>query len=398
MANVAVEGSGNSALLDGPEAAKAPESPLIVRVARSHGVSPFKQMQETLALRFSNHKLRPKDYYDFNLFDPKLSMAEKRQFVGITGNEALNKRLSPPELIPTGAFVGNKVLYTALLAQMGLGTTETQAIVSTHAGYGAMPVLRDVAMLKQFLLEKAAYPVFGKPRHGSLSEGSVRIERVADGKVWLGNGRCHEIDTFCAEVLGKFPGGFLLQSALVPHSGITKITGQAIGCVRVVTVNDTGTPRPVYAVWKIPSPDAMSDNFWQSGSMIAALDMDSGEVASCHRGTGLEREEVTAHPVSGAQIKGTVLPHWNAVKSLAADAHGLFPEFGVCGYDIALCEDGPKIVECNDNPFHTLFQLATGRGITNPELQRVWDAVAARQKQRLARQCAAERKSKRSKG
>ncbi|MEE4187815.1 MAG: sugar-transfer associated ATP-grasp domain-containing protein [Roseobacter sp.] len=386
MVNIAVEGRQKTALLEGSGQGHAPEAPMIVRVARAYNVSPFRQMRETLSLRFGAQKLRPKDYYKYGLYDPAMPMPEKKQYVGNTGNATLNARLSPPELIPTAAFVGNKALYTALLKQMGLGTTDTQAVVMARGTLGAWPVLRDAAALKSFLMQDAAYPIFGKPRHGSLSEGSVRIDGCKDGKVLLGNGESYDINAFCAEVLTKYAGGFLLQSALVPHAQMAAVTGQSIGCVRVVTVNDTGVPRALYAVWKIPSPQAMSDNFWQEGSMLAAVDLETGQVTGCVKGEGIDTVEITHHPETGEVIIGQCLPHWQAVKALATDAHALFPEFGVCGYDIAICDDGPKIIECNDNPFHTLYQIAHRRGALNSNFAPIWDAVAKRQKERLARQ------------
>ena len=231
-----------------------------------------------------------------------------------------------------------------------------------------------------------------------LRGAAVHIDRVADGKVCPGNGGQHDIDLFCSEIMAKFLGGFLLQTGLNPHPEMARVSGSSKGCVRMVTVNVTGQPRPLHALWKIPSPDAMSDNFWQSGSMLAALELDTGRVLSCRRGTGPDTEEITTHPVSGVEIADLVLPNWDSVKTLAASARGLFPEFGVCGFDIAICEDGPRVVECSDNPFHTLYQLAMRHGIANPDLQPVWNAVSARQKDRLARQRAAKREAQKPKG
>ena len=146
------------------------------------------------------------------------------------------------------------------------------------------------------------------------------------------------------------------------------ISGPAIGCVRVLTANDGSGPKPVYAVWKMPAPTAMSDNFWQEGSLLADLDLDTGAVKSCLRGTGPQSEMLTEHPVSHAQLVGTVLPCWSETLQTAIGAHLVFPEFGVCGFDIAVTNDGPSILECNDNPAHMLYQLATHRGVQNPDL------------------------------
>ena len=119
--------------------------------------------------------------------------------------------------------------------------------------------------------------------------------------------------------------------------------------------------------------------------MLAALDLDTGTVTRCQRGSGLTAERITQHPVTDATIQGRTMPCWTETLALAQAAHAVFPEFGVCGWDIAITQEGPVIVECNDNPMHTLYQHAFGRGILNSDLAPVWDRVAARQGETLAR-------------
>ena len=46
------------------------------------------------------------------------------------------------------------------------------------------------------------------------------------------------------------------------------------------------------------------------------------------------------------------------------------------GWDVAISPEGPVIIECNDNPFHTLYQLSHGRGVLNPDFAPVFDRVA----------------------
>lgn len=373
------------ALLDGPGKAKQAEAPLIARVAKTYGVSPLRQMRDIFSMRRGAQKLSGPEYYALRLFDPAIAAGDKRAFLGQAGVNALNTSMNPPVAVPTRSFVGNKLLYTLLLTQLGIPAPKTQALVSAHRHAGELPVLRDAGAVAAFLRDGATYPLFGKPHHGSHSEGSVRIDACDGDTLRLGNGAHKDVASFAAEVMDRYPGGFLLQEALTPHPDMANIAGPSIGCVRIVTVNDGTGPKPVYAVWKLPAPDAMSDNFWQDGSLMAHLDLATGELLSCVRGTGLEAETLTTHPTSGAQMNGTTLPHWDATLEVARAAHAVFPEFGICGFDIAVTADGPHIVECNDNPSHSLYQIAAARGVANPEFAPIWASVAARQEKAVAR-------------
>ncbi|MEM6759252.1 MAG: sugar-transfer associated ATP-grasp domain-containing protein [Pseudomonadota bacterium] len=373
------------ALLDGPGQAKAAQAPVIVQVAKAFGVSPMRQLRESWSMRGGAQKLGSNEYYALRLFHPDMTAAEKRAFAGQKGINALNARLNPPKAVPTRAFVGNKLLYTQLLTQLGLATAETQALVSTHRTAGALRVLRDARALIAFLQHDARFPIFGKPHHGSLSEGTIRINGCKDGEVQIANGTSRSVIEFADEVMTRYPGGFLLQSAIEPHPQMADIAGPAVGCVRVVTVNDGTGPEVAYTCWKLPAPQAMSDNFWQDGSLLAALDKDTGTVQRVTKGMGLAMSDVTKHPVSNRDIVGFQVPHWDATLQLARDTHAVFPEFGVCGFDIAIASDGPKILECNDNPSHNLYQIAARRGVLSPELTPLWDRVAERQTKQLAR-------------
>lgn len=380
------------ALLEAPGQAQKAEAPMIAQVAKAYGVSPLRQMRDIFSMRRGVQKLSGPEYYSMRLFDPAKTDAEKRAFLGQAGVNAINARMNPPVAVATRAFVGNKLLYTQLLAQLGIPTAKTQALVSKFRDAGQLPVLRDADAISAYLLDDAVYPLFGKPHHGSLSEGSVRIDARDEDMLRLGNGITQNIDTFAEEVMDRYPGGFLFQSALVPDPVMARIAGPAIGCVRVVTVNDGTGPKPAYAVWKMPAPAAMSDNFWQAGSLLAHLDLDTGKVLTCVRGTGLRAETLSDHPQSGEPVIGVTLPHWAETLKIACDAHAVFPEFGVCGFDVAVTADGPRVLECNDNPSHMLYQLGAGRGLMNDDLTPLWQGVIDRQSRQVSKIEAAMKK------
>ena len=375
----ASQAHSQKALLAAPEKSAMPASKMIVEVTRQFGVSPIKQMREMFKLD-RKAGISFGEYYAAQHYRTDLTAKEKMQFVGEKGSYQLNLRLSPAKLGDKRSFIRDKVLYTTMLKGMDLPTTETQAVAHCERGFGAINTLRTSADVARFLTSEAVYPVFAKPLEGSKSVGSALLTgfNAEKGLIEMGNGKAFDIDAFAEEVVNDYPEGFTFQSAVQQHKAVSALAGQAVGTMRIVTVIENSVPRVLYAVWKIPSPKAMSDNFWQSGSMLGAVDAENGKVSHAITGAGLDRAIIEQHPVSGKSFAGFQVPHWDKVKEVAQQGHSLFPEFGVFGWDIAIGEDGPVIIECNANPFHTLYQLPHDRGINNADFAPVFDRVEAR--------------------
>ncbi|MFY2823681.1 sugar-transfer associated ATP-grasp domain-containing protein [Ruegeria sp. MALMAid1280] len=254
------------------------------------------------------------EYSSLGLFNPEMTLDEKRTFVGEKGSSQANCDMSPVRLALNRAFVADKVMYSSLLAPLGIPTTATQAVASGNRKFGSIPALKSPPELLQFLTQKATFPLLGKPCEGSGSSGSVDLERIEDDLIVLGNGRKVLLESFCNEVYADYPDGFMLQSALRQHPEFCKIAGKAVGSLRFVTIRDQDKPRKLYAPWKVPSPNAKSDNFWQQGSILVQID-DNGVLGEARTGIGLDAQSI----------------------------------------------------ERNANPFRSLYQLAYGRGLFNPD-------------------------------
>lgn len=375
--------TAEKALLVAPQNPSPPAAETMVAVARRYGLGPLRQMREMYGLHFGPGKLALHEYFSSGAYNPKLSMAQKREYVGKIGSYDLNVAASPFKLTGNRSFLRDKVMYSALLEQLGLPTTVTQAVVHSDRGFGSLPVLRSAKDVIDFLRGPARYPLFAKPCEGAAAIGSALITARGGDLLRLGNGRAVDLEGFAHEVVEDYPEGFIFQNAIEQHPHMTAMTGASVGTLRTVTIRDAQGIRPLYTVWKVPSPRAMSDNFWQRGSMVALVDDDTGRVKRCNIGTGLSAEWIKLHPVSGLGFEGFQIPHWDAVIETACKGHALFPEFGIVGWDIAVGPDGPILIECNDNPFHVLWQLAAGRGFRNARFMDQLAAANARSEELL---------------
>jgi hypothetical protein len=363
-----------------------PFATLVEAAARSEKIGAGRILGDILKLTFRRHGLTAREYFEHRVYRRDLSMAEKREFIGEKENFRLNCELSPPGLTQLRGFVGDKLAQGALWHQLGLPATETQALFSRDRWVGQIPVLRNATEIADFLAGDARAPLFGKPVHGSHALGSVRIERIesAAGQALLGDGLVVAIRDLADEIVTEFPEGYLFQSTVEQHPDLVATVGKVLATIRLVTVIEGERPRVLYGVWKIPSPEAVSDNFWQEGSILARIDGDSGTVTECVTGKGPERGVVDTHPVTGKRLAGFALPFWREANDLVEKAHAIFPVTGCFGWDVGITPDGPILVECNSNPCHEFYQMATGRGTLNPEMQAVFDRVRARSRDLLA--------------
>jgi hypothetical protein len=82
-------------------------------------------------------------------------------------------------------------------------------------------------------------------------------------------------------------------------------------------------------------------------------------------GTKRDSGIFSTHPLTGAPIAGREVPSWNEVLDLARRAHAAFPDHVAIGWDIAILEDGPALVEGNKSPDLDIIQRTHGGPVGN---------------------------------
>lgn len=357
----------------------------MIAVAKRHGVSPFRQFSEIFRLRRGRNQMTALEYYDFQLYRPSLTAGQKREFVGDRGTFALNLKLAPPTLTHMRNFLSDKLGFTTMIGALGLRTTTAQAAFSPTRGFGLLRTLRNAADVETFLRTEARFPLFGKPVRGAQARGSVMITGIEGDEAILGNGQRAPLSQLAAEIAANTDHGYVFQDAAPVAPEIAALTGSnAVSTLRVVTVNRSGTPELLYTAWKLPSPRAMSDNFWQEGSLIAEVEAKTGIVRKVRHGTGLGTQWVDRHPVTGAELTGIALPGFDGAVALAKAAHAVVPDNGILGWDIGLTAGGATLIECNENTGHALYQLSADRGILNADFLPIFEEVMARNARMLS--------------
>jgi hypothetical protein len=345
---------------------------MMKKVATDYGKSFNQMMVEIAKLGFGTGKLSVEEYFDLRLFDDAaLNGADKRQFLGLSVMGTYWSQANYDE--SWMGVIEDKLASTTLLSGYGFPVIPIAAIYapSMKLQNPAFKVLKSAADLRAFMMQSDNYPMFCKPTNALQSLGSVSFTGVdaASGMLAKVVGAPVKLDDFIADVMANYEGRYLFQKRLDPHAAIRAVCGDRLATVRLVTINPKSGPEIFRAAWKIPAGENSADNFWRPGNLLAQLDMETGVVKRVVRSAGLKQDNIETHPDTGVNLIGFQLPFWKEAKALACDAMQTWKSVGLIGWDMAITDKGPVIVEPNLTPDFILPQIAERRGILDDRFQ-----------------------------
>jgi hypothetical protein len=105
----------------------------------------------------------------------------------------------------------------------------------------------------------------------------------------------------------------------------------------------------------------VTDNF-ATGGIAAAIEISDGSVLGPGRSKNPFDQPYFFHPVSGRKIDGFQVPFFKDVLKLTLDASKLLKGVRSIGWDIAITQHGPILIEGNDNWCKTVLQVPVGKG------------------------------------
>ncbi|HDZ42119.1 MAG TPA: hexapeptide transferase [Bacteroidetes bacterium] len=153
----------------------------------------------------------------------------------------------------------------------------------------------------------------------------------------------------------------LLEDYIIQHPDLMDLSPSGLNTVRIITQLIDGRVEFPGARLRI-SVNSYVDNL-AAGNLAAPVDIETGLVYGPGIYSDITREEADTHPVTGQKIKGFRVPYWNETIDLARAAALYIPENRSVGWDIAVTELGPELIEGNHNWCKLLWQLPVKKGL-----------------------------------
>ncbi|MDD2180820.1 MAG: sugar-transfer associated ATP-grasp domain-containing protein [Bacilli bacterium] len=150
-----------------------------------------------------------------------------------------------------------------------------------------------------------------------------------------------------------------LEEYIIQNSKWGKINPGSVNTLRVMTFAIDGKVDIFFTVARIGVGDSVVDNF-HAGGISALVDVEKGILVG--KGYTKKLETFTHHPLSNVEINGYKIPYFEEIKDLVKKAALVNDKIHVVGWDVAITENGPLIIEGNRGPGWDIVQVTLNKG------------------------------------
>lgn len=143
---------------------------------------------------------------------------------------------------------------------------------------------------------------------------------------------------------------YLVEEVIKQHEKLNELYNKSVNTLRIFTFLKDGVPYVLQSILKIGNGGVI-DNF-SSGGMYTFLD-ENGKVIV----PAIDQQDniYETHPISNKKIIGFEVPMFQEAIEMVKEAAKVVPEIAYVGWDVAITDKGPVVIEGNCYP--GVFQI-----------------------------------------
>ena len=156
-------------------------------------------------------------------------------------------------------------------------------------------------------------------------------------------------------------GMWCIEEPIIQHAEMDKLCPDCVNTIRMTTLIKDGVPHLMYALVRIGAGGKEVDNV-SSGGYHANLDGNGVISGYAHHEKSFSLVE--KHHLTGTVFHGFQIPMFQQAREMVLKAAMVVPEVRYVGWDVAITEKGPVLVEGNTLPGYDMCQ---NYGQTQPD-------------------------------
>lgn len=148
-----------------------------------------------------------------------------------------------------------------------------------------------------------------------------------------------------------------LEELVVQHYGMNILCITSVNTMRIITFNNHGKPQILWMGLRVGNGINAIDNFHAKG-MAVNIDINTGKLV----GNAIDKDlnEYVEHPTTHIKFDGFQIPCFEEAKKMVLEACLESDKILVVGWDVAISDKGPVIIEGNRRPGFDIVQVLSG--------------------------------------
>lgn len=299
-----------------------------------------------LSIMFDYYKLyklkglNADEYYDFEFERQDAKFRET--FLGLNEQRHYLDLLNPKKYY---TLARNKYLAHLCLEKAGIPMPQLLGYYNPYAENAN----EDFAKHLIDLQKKNQIPFVIKATESSHGEGVYVVKSVTteNGNIYLNliNGKKVSLN----EVLSH-KDELIVEDLIKQTEQFGNFNKTSVNTVRFMTTLFPKGEAKIIAIWmKIGRSGAFVDNAGSGGNIDACVDINTGEIKKVVEFNGFrDTKKIDFHPDTGVCLEGAIIENWEEIKLKVLSFQKAFPFVKAAGWDIAITDNGPVVIEVND--------------------------------------------------
>ena len=164
-----------------------------------------------------------------------------------------------------------------------------------------------------------------------------------------------------SDLLQKEP--LIFENLITQTNQMKSFNSSSVNTVRfMTTLYPNGEAKIIAAFIKIGRSGKCVDNAGSGGNVDSGINLTNGEIVNpVLFSNWRDLTKIESHPDSQVQLKGVKIDNWESITKKVLDFQKKLPFVKAAGWDIAITDHGPVIIEVNDM-WDRVGQMFIGKG------------------------------------
>ena len=327
-----------------------------------------------LAVLYNVVLLQNKGYKFVEIHDNELDIRGKdyeESFLNWKEQQEYLSLLNPRKYF---SLARNKYLTHLILDKVGITSkSELYVYYSPESGLETDCIARNYKSVAKILKQKCVKQMVVKTTESSHGDNvwvinDLHFEENDDVSMLRFDGETLMLSDLCK----KNP--LIFESVISQTSQMAALNPSSVNTIRfMTTLMPDGSARTIACFIKVGRAGRCVDNAGSGGNVDAAVDIANGRIYNVIMFKGWRNiDKIDCHPDTGVLLDGMMIKNWAEIRRRVENFQQRMPFVKAAGWDIAITDNGPIIVEVNDMWDRT-GQLFIGRGWKR-EIKECYDA------------------------